>query len=137
MLLKNGANIDIEDTRGNGLTPFHHAIVLNNPKMVSLLLENGADVNKMFPEILPFFYAKTPLHEVIQLYSTSYRRTQKELDNFLEIISILLKKDNSDLHKGNRIGNTPLHDAAQRDLKEIMCLLFENNVDVNMKNNLG
>lgn len=134
LLIKNKADIEIGDTRGYGLTPLHQAILLHNPKMVSLLLESGADVNKMFPEKMPVFFAVTPLHHVI---NSCRKNIKEEFENDLEIISILLKRDNIDLHKGNKFGNTPLHDAAQRDLKEIMCLLFENNADANIKNNLG
>lgn len=65
ILLGNGAKVNVQDSQGN--TPLYHAIMNKNGKMITLLLDNGADMyikNKRGDNAARFILSKKSMPSV-------------------------------------------------------------------------
>ena len=98
-----------------GWPALYWAIYKENPEIVAILLEKGADVN-----------AKTN-NGWTALYSASR-------GGYTEIASMLLEKG-ADINAKDNYGNTALMWASHYGHIEIVALLLKNEADVNMKDN--
>lgn len=111
-LLLNGADPNVSKS---GWTPLILAISYNRPRMVSLLLKNGAKVND-----------SDLLHEAISV-------------NRIEIIKMLLEYGadvNRQKHKFDG-GRTPLHQAVIEGKTDIVELLLEYGADTSIEDSFG
>ena len=99
------------------LSPLHQAILRRQTKIVTELLERGADVQ------VPDSSGRTPLHLAVERADAA---TVREL---------LRRK--ADPAKRDRIGWTPLHHAAAKNRMEIATLLLDSGMDPNFRSELG
>ena len=85
-LLKRGANVD-QPSPSNGFSlPLHGAV--NNKDMFNLLIENGADVNKVNP-----FSKGTALHEAIFLARYQFDLAVSVIEELLKLNADIAEKD--------------------------------------------
>lgn len=89
LLIKNNITVNIHDII-NEITPLHYCVLLNNTKLVNLLLTNNANPN------LQDIYGNTPLHYTI-------------IENNYEIFNILLNCENINYNLWNIEGEIPMH----------------------------
>jgi ankyrin repeat protein len=87
LLLKYGANVNIQDTKGQ--TPLHYAISYNQAYIAERLIQTGADVNIQDTK------GQTPLH-----YAARYNQTH---------IAKILLENGACIDARDNIGHTPLH----------------------------
>lgn len=99
------------------LSPLHQAILRKQAAIITLLLNQGADVQA------PDTSGRTPLHLAVERGDAA---TVKEL---------LRRK--ADPTKRDRIGWTPLHHAAAKNRLEIATLLLDSGMDPNIRSELG
>lgn len=98
----------------------HRAVLSPNPRLfVSLLLKHNPDINQVDGR------KKSALH-----YATER--------NLLDIVTLLLDKG-ADIHKGDSLGNTPLHLAVlnRKDSLELVRTLLKYNADANCSSHIG
>lgn len=105
ILIKNGASINYEATDG---PPLVYAIMANQQEIVRLLLENKADPNVKYQNILPC------LHLAVTSSSGS-----------IEIPSLLISYS-ADVNSTDKFGRTPLQLALQSRKQQIADLLIAN-----------
>jgi ankyrin repeat protein len=116
ILLAAGAEVNLKDKQG--FAPLHFAVLGEEEEIVSLLIENGADI-----EIRRTYAGKTSLHLAVKY----------DLRN---IASLLLAKG-GEVNVVDYGGDTPLHCAVEGSHKETIELLFINGSEVNAVNNGG
>lgn len=109
-LISEGADVDALD--GNKITPLWHAIVKGNKGMVSLLIDNKADVNAQSET------GRALLHVAVG----KANRTQP-LDT--SIIKALLEAEGINVNAVDKDGKTPLHEAAKSYDEKIVTVLLE------------
>ena len=116
ILLKNGADVNKEDLRGN--TALHIACEQSGTiKTINILLDNGADINKRNRN------GNTALH--------------KTCCNNLEESTNLLIKRGADISILDQQANNVIHIACIYESVDVMPILLEQNIDINTKNNAG
>ena len=108
-LLASGADISEQGDQG---TPLHVAAFQGDVAMVSLLLDNGADI-----ESLRNFNGDRPLHVAV-----SYNRPD---------VVVLLLARGAMVDARDASGRTALHMAAGKGYAAVAKVLLENNADVN------
>jgi ankyrin repeat protein len=137
LLLEKGADVNVKDNDGKtplhcacgyngcespillvGETPLHKASWKGHESVISLLLENGADVNINDKD------GKTPLH-----YACGYNGCES-------IVSLLLEKG-ADIEAKDKSGWTPLHEASMKGHESIVSLLLREGAEFNAKINDG
>lgn len=97
-------------------TPLDFAVDCNKKEIVALLIESGADVNRLNED------GYAPIHKAL-------RR------DFLEIAKLLLLAKNADVNiRSNGNKWTPLHKAALDGHEEIVELLIKKGANVNITN---
>ena len=111
--LDKGVNVHAKSEGGS--TPLHLAAFKGHKEIVELLIDAGADVNAKADDA-----GVTPLHHAANK----------------EIIELLISKG-ADVNAKNTMGETPLHQAAEKGHKEIAELLIANGADVNAKSRDG
>ena len=111
-LLKKEINVNIKD-RTFGWTPLHWATAHGNLKLISTLLDKGADINAEDNNLW------TPLHEAVS-------------NGNKEVASLLLDKG-ADVNAEDNNLWTPLHEAISISDLKIAVLLLERGADVNKK----
>jgi ankyrin repeat protein len=138
-------NIDLEE-----MTPLHYAIKRNDPKIVQILIDYGADLNAKNKDGL------TPLHYAVSLVNVNLDIVQllikgsdvnSKIPNVYSIlhtacyhkgpilVETLIKAGADVNENNNQDGRYPLHVAVlYSDLDTIKCLL-DNGADVNATNN--
>lgn len=123
--LEHGVDADTLVLSGNeSFTPLQRALfgnVGNEESLIELLLENGADVNRLAPDMY------TPLH-----YATERTAGSR-------IIKLLLKKGaDRDVNARNIHGDTPMHCTLKNfGSAEVLSLLLESGADVNIEDARG
>jgi len=103
-LLLNGAKIDEKDNAGK--PPIYYAALGGHKRMVEYMLSKGMNINEEYDT------GETLLHKVIK----------RGLDN--DMVSILIK-NNADINKKDRKGQTPLSLAKFRKQQNIVDILQE------------
>ena len=121
-LLKQGANPDVQNCEFNQ-TILHEVSESKFPKIVKLLLEDGAEVNLAS-------FEGTPLHHAISKEYVENYSTQE----ILEVVTLLLQ-NGANVNAINRKGLTPLHMAV--DSPTIISKLLEYCPDVNIQDSKG
>ena len=115
MLIENGANVKLKNQ--DGTTALHFATHGNYHKMVNLLLDHGACAHEKDSR------GNTPLHYISM---TLKDEKKNSLPKFT--IDKLVKKYDENILKidlGNNKGETPLHLAAEKGMKEVSQYFLE------------
>ena len=120
LILKKGIDFNSEDNFGDDL--FYHVVLINDPEIVRLLIDNNYDYNPS-QEKLEKTGSKSPLITAVEHES-------------MEIIKLLLNKG-VDVNTKTTVGNTALIVAAKVGNKAIVDELLEHKADPNIKNNHG
>lgn len=116
LLIKYNIDINVHDYNEE-ITPLHYCVILNNAKLVKLLLDNGANLN------LQDVYGNTSLHYSI-------------IENNVEIFNMLLNhgKNNINLNLWNIDGEIPLHKAILREeIQYVDKLVEKSNLNIQDK----
>lgn len=100
VLIKAGANVNIEDSR-NGLTPLHFAVQNSKVDIVNYLIENGANINAKTSN------GQTPLH--LSVAGGFYK--SQNLDK-TDVVKLLLEKG-ATINEQDNNGDTALHLCSQ------------------------
>ena len=117
LLLDRGADLEAKAKNDNGRTPLHLAAWWNdNPEMVELLLDRGANIEAQDD------YGSTPLH----LATT--------IGNNPEVAALLLNRGADIEARDDNVG-TPLHWAANNP--EVTALLLDRGADIAAKGHAG
>lgn len=117
LLLTNKAEINAADWQGD--TPLHYVGHYGNKNIAHLLLVNGADVNIRNKS------GHVPLLEAV-------------LNGHLDVAELLSTNTNiAEINYANYMGNTTLHDIAQKGDKEGTLFLLTIGADLNLKNEHG
>jgi len=148
-LLKAGADPNVLGNRG--ITALGNAIVQNKIKMVQVLLDHNADPNiltvkKPGNKRPRYMFVGTIRNNQVEIIELLLKHGAKPgIDNIFidaiysgkdEIVASLIALG-VDLHKADRVGDTPLHRAARRGNTKIITLLLEAGADVYRQNNSG
>jgi ankyrin repeat protein len=121
--IEKGADVDAKHNEGNtplhwkGQTPLCLASWKRHDSIVSLLLENGANVNVKDED------GCTPLHFA-------------SMEGQDAVVSLLLE-NGADVNAKNDYGNTPLHKAGYNGHEAVVSLLLEKGADRNITNYYG
>ncbi|KAF7494387.1 Oxysterol-binding protein-related protein 1 [Sarcoptes scabiei] len=145
LLLKNGADVDIQNEDGD--TPLHKAAYTGRENIIHQLIQSNANVFIQNGEGLRAFdLAKTEsIHQLLLAAEQSdiKRREKKFLsaarNGDLPTLKELLEDANSciDINTMDSAGNTALHCAAYRGQNEIVIFLIKNGIDTTIKNKRG
>ena len=101
-----------------GVTPLIVATMHDQPRVVELLLQHGADVNKADD------LGRTPL-------------ILASIEGYTRIIELLLQFIDNDVNKADNNGNTPLIMASFNGYAREVAILLEHGADINRTNKLG
>ena len=111
--IEKGAKVDAKNP--NGMTPLYIAALRKNYNVLELLIQKGANVNEMCPDLSPLFMAAS--------------------DGDEKLAKILID-NNADINiKTVTRGFTPLFWAAVSNHKNVVDLLVKNGADLNAKDN--
>ena len=106
-------------TEYEGATPLWVACLRNNTDLISLLINNGADINKLCKDN-EFCKEESPLHLVSRLNNISCLKTLLDPDD----------PPNINIEKSD--GTTPIFLAVKEDNLDSVILLLENGADINI-----
>ena len=109
-------------------TPLHLAAFKLNYKIVKLLLDHGASVNKIDSR------GFNPLHYALQRNILKPNTNKKEV---LRITQLLTQKNKKLLNQKNKIGETPLHLASFSGYDETVSFLLKKKVLINARDKEG
>ena len=104
--LEKGANIEAENVIG--LRPIHCAVRTGIVELVELLIQHGANVDA------EDVFGNRPLHDAVS--------------HGLDVVQLLIQSG-AKLDVQNTDGKTPLHIAVERQLSDVIRLLFEKHAD--------
>ena len=142
--------IDVNSQDNTGNTPLHIAAWQGNFAITKLLLNKGADINKTNS------FGNTPLHEALKVKDNddiveylvncdadvnaknSYGNTPLHIAagmNSSPDVILLLIESGALVNSRNKIGNTPLMEALEKENKEMVFLLVNNDADIFAINN--
>ena len=115
MLIENGANVKLKNQ--DGTTALHFATHGNYHKMVNLLLDHGACAHEKDSR------GNTPLHYI----SMTLKDEKKNSLPKFTIDKLVKKYDENilEIDLGNNKGETPLHLAAEKGMKEVSQYFLE------------
>jgi ankyrin repeat protein len=116
VLIQSGANVNESDPE-TGATPLHIAVFEEQPKIVELLLNNGASPQAQTCD------GSTPLHWIGT--------------NDYDLVSELLVNAGASLNVQNNEGWTPLHNMVHRFNMNRVRFLLTQGADPNLQNNEG
>jgi ankyrin repeat protein len=100
-------------------TPLHYACALGKTEIVKVLIENGADINKVVEWAFSDYKGFTPLHFTCRRGDTG-------------TLKVLIIK-NADINKTDANGFTPLFHACRRDHTEVVKILLEHGAEPDKK----
>lgn len=138
----------------SGFSALHGAIVKGYPKIVSLLLENGADINQCSNDLNfttpPLLYAilkgqikiaKLLISKRADLAGTAPYTGCSALEvaaqnGYIDVVAMLLN-NKVDIQTQDKLDNTALHAAATYGNKKILRLLVKNGIKLDVKNKKG
>ena len=150
-LIQHGANMDI---KARGSTALHNAVLSNFPKIVSLLINSGANLN------LEDSLGLTPLQRAVEkeynditllLALAGANVTCADVPTFNDFISAaksarpidvaivmcMVGKDVTMLSRQDSLGNTALHYAIKSQSEHISAILIRKNTNLNLMNENG
>lgn len=107
------------DTENTGTTAFRFAIASNNLEKVELMLKNGADVNKPYPE-QSFYEDSSPIFTAVCCSDA-------------EIAGYLIE-NGADIETKDSLGYTPLMSAVDALSYTMAELMVDNGAELNTKN---
>ena len=110
-------SIDVSSRDGQGRTPLHRAVEINDMQTAQILINNGADVNAKDND------DETPLHFAAW-------------ENIKDIAEILIS-GGANVNVRNKDGMTPMHYAAWTNAKDTAEFLISRGADVNAGDNNG
>ncbi|XP_067831347.1 NF-kappa-B inhibitor epsilon-like [Heptranchias perlo] len=108
-------NIDLEIRNYEGYTPLHVAVNSRHKKIVSHLLDRGADV-----DAVDIKSGRTPLIHAVE-------------NNCMDMVLLLLQHG-ANVNLQTYSGNTALHSASGRGLMEVVKALLKSGADSSVKN---
>ena len=111
----------------DGITPLDLAIMNQDYKIASVLLEHGADVSPHSDNSL----------FVTLVFSVGNPNDQEALQEAYDMFHTAIKKHKDKLANKNSMGNTALHIAALRGLSSITELLMKEGLDPSQPNAAG
>ncbi|XP_063307535.1 oxysterol-binding protein-related protein 1 isoform X2 [Pelobates fuscus] len=140
-LLKAGADLNIQNDMGD--TALHKAAFTGRKELVLLLLEHNADTTPINGEGQTARDI-TDDKEINAMLEAAQRTQEKKVEdmllgaaregNVVKLSELLNKAIPPDINCTDQMGNTPLHCAAYRGLKQCVVKLMKNGADVNIKN---
>ncbi|XP_069813793.1 oxysterol-binding protein-related protein 1 isoform X2 [Dendropsophus ebraccatus] len=140
-LLKAGADINVLNDMGD--TPLHRAAFTGRKELVMLLLESNADTTVINGE------GQTAADvaqdkEIKSMLEAAQRTQERKLEemllgaaregNLAKLSELLNRAKPPDINCTDQLGNTPLHCAAYRGMKQCASRLLKSGADVNIKN---
>ncbi|XP_053570959.1 LOW QUALITY PROTEIN: oxysterol-binding protein-related protein 1 [Bombina bombina] len=140
-LLKAGADVNVLNDLGD--TPLHRAAFTGRKEIVMLLLEYNADTTIINGEGLT---AKDVTHdkEIKTMLEAAQRTQERKLEeslleaardgNIAKLSELLNRAKPPDINCIDQLGNTPLHCAAYRGLRQCALKLLKSGADANIKN---
>ncbi len=123
LLLDKGVDINITTSQYTK-SMLSGAAFESNLKMINYLIEQGADVNKEERE-----------NKCTSLFFLMSKHKNYRTPNDIKIANILLSKGVNPNARCGMFGNTPLHEAVENNLLEMIKLLLSKGADANIKNN--
>lgn len=137
LLLANGANPNLQpdvleakpesqsshSVQSQGRYPLTHAVSISNVRLISLLLENGADPNNVDID------GNTVLHLAADSRSSS------KTENSSYMVSELLLNAKANPNVLDHSGETPLYKACNKNNSDVALLLLKHNADPNLTTN--
>ena len=110
--------VDVNAADEQGWTPLHNAVLYGHTDIVSLLLENGANVD-----------APSPAGNWPALVLAIH-------DSHSDIVVVLLN-NGADVTEKDSVGFTPLHHAVSKLESSVIALMLDKGADVNARNEYG
>jgi ankyrin repeat protein len=151
--------VDINKTDGWGWTPLHHAYFKGNTKIIKILVDHGADINKCgkYKGIdTPLIFSLTSEYTIAIhnrfdvttcLIDLGADLNKKSMDGYTPLIKVCQKEDQylmeylvehgADVNQHDRNKNIPLIIACQKENKKIIKYFVEHGANVNVKNKKG
>lgn len=141
---KLGASInDVNKETSSKRTPVTYAVQINNPQMVRLLKELGADLNKetsvgWFPIIVAIKKNNLQMVRLLKELGADLNVetnkgwipiTRAIRENNIDMVKLLIKLG-ADINRSNKLGNIPLTFAIEGCLPEIQKLLVDQGADI-------
>ncbi|XP_073535277.1 oxysterol-binding protein-related protein 1 isoform X1 [Phyllobates terribilis] len=140
-LLKAGADVNVLNDMGD--TPLHRAAFTGRKELVMLLLESNADtvgINGEGQTAADVAQEK----EIKTMLEAAQRTQERKLEeillgaaregNLAKLSALLTRAKPPDINCTDQMGNTPLHCAAYRGMKQCASRLLKSGADVNIKN---
>lgn len=133
-LLLHKRRTDVNALDKHGYSPFHWAALEGNLEIMTMLLDNGADLEFRTGKGSP------PLHLAAWRYILNGKREAKGLPvekiETLDALALLLDRG-ANADAVNAVGYSLLHIAAMNDEVEIMCLLLGKDADLELRDGNG
>jgi ankyrin repeat protein len=115
ILIKNGEKINPDNC--NSWIPIHHAIKLNDLRLVVFLVVHGANINQIDT------HGWNPIHVAIS-------------NKNIRIVRFLIE-NGANINLCDNVGWTPLHSALSLNHRVLVEVLIEYNANVNISDNFG
>jgi len=119
ILIKHGANVN--STSETAFTPLHQAAENGCPELAKLLIEAGANVNAITKDFSPMLSRYSALQLAAGHCETEFE-TPIVPHGDVGVVDVLIKAK-ADLNHRDSGGFTALHDASERNCKEVVRLL--------------
>ncbi|MBY0403162.1 MAG: ankyrin repeat domain-containing protein, partial [Cyanobacteria bacterium] len=132
-LLEKGAKLNAANL--DGWTPLHQAAFQNNPKMVSWLLSNGADVDPLFVQ-----KSGQPNADILvadTLVEDAYESGTRDPDGSLAPSESVIPSTSLATSLATPLGDTPLHWAARAGDFQVIQLLAQKGAQINAQDTFG
>ncbi|XP_044149396.1 oxysterol-binding protein-related protein 1 isoform X3 [Bufo gargarizans] len=140
-LLKAGADINVLNDMGD--TPLHRAAFTGRKELVMLLLESNADTTVINGEgeTAVDVAQDKDIKTMLEAAQRTQERKQEEVllttareGNIAKLSELLNRAKPPNINCTDQMGNTPLHCAAYRGMKQCALRLLKSGADVNIRN---